>query len=135
MQSHATRYKRHIVPVLSLSVDFYVRVFVRIYTYVYGVLLTLVRDPLHYVMVCTLSVFLLFHLLKSRSSTTDRIRVIGITASVSSQRNILTLCIWIYLETNLVPQKASSLHNMLESQLDFNVSCHRSGSHSSPIAV
>lgn len=36
MQSHANRYKRHIVPVLSLSVDFYVRVFVRIYTYVYS---------------------------------------------------------------------------------------------------
>lgn len=33
MQSHANRYKRYIVPVLSLSVDFYVRVFVRIYTY------------------------------------------------------------------------------------------------------
>lgn len=32
LQGHANRYKRHIVPVLSLSVDFYVRVFVRIYT-------------------------------------------------------------------------------------------------------
>eukprot|EP00850_Spirogloea_muscicola_P006719 SM000032S12103 [mRNA] locus=s32:522953:532169:+ [translate_table: standard] len=32
IESHANRYKRHIVPVLSLSVDFYVRVFVRIYT-------------------------------------------------------------------------------------------------------
>lgn len=31
-QSHANRYKRHIVPMLSLSVDFYVRVFVRVYT-------------------------------------------------------------------------------------------------------
>ena len=31
MQSHANRYKRHIVPVLSVSIDFYVRVFVRIY--------------------------------------------------------------------------------------------------------
>lgn len=26
------RYKRHIVPLLSVSVDFYVRVFVRVYT-------------------------------------------------------------------------------------------------------
>jgi tRNA (guanine26-N2/guanine27-N2)-dimethyltransferase len=33
IESHANRYKRYIVPVLSLSVDFYVRVFVRIYTY------------------------------------------------------------------------------------------------------
>jgi tRNA (guanine26-N2/guanine27-N2)-dimethyltransferase len=32
IEAHANRYKRHIVPVLSLSVDFYVRVFVRIYT-------------------------------------------------------------------------------------------------------
>lgn len=32
IESHANRYKRHIVPVLSVSVDFYVRVFVRIYT-------------------------------------------------------------------------------------------------------
>lgn len=32
IESHANRYKRHIVPVLSISVDFYVRVFVRIYT-------------------------------------------------------------------------------------------------------
>ncbi|EFJ10436.1 hypothetical protein SELMODRAFT_153186 [Selaginella moellendorffii] len=32
IESHANRYKRHIVPVLSLSVDFYIRVFVRIYT-------------------------------------------------------------------------------------------------------
>lgn len=32
LQSHANRYKRHIVPMLSLSVDFYVRVFVRVYT-------------------------------------------------------------------------------------------------------
>jgi tRNA (guanine26-N2/guanine27-N2)-dimethyltransferase len=32
IESHANRYKRYIVPVLSLSVDFYVRVFVRIYT-------------------------------------------------------------------------------------------------------
>lgn len=28
----ARRYKRHIVPLLSLSVDFYVRVFVRVFT-------------------------------------------------------------------------------------------------------
>eukprot|EP00250_Pteridium_aquilinum_P009520 c18724_g1_i1 orf=63-1832(+) len=32
IESHANRYKRHIVPVLSISIDFYVRVFVRIYT-------------------------------------------------------------------------------------------------------
>ena len=32
LQGHANRYKRHIVPMLSLSVDFYVRVFVRVYT-------------------------------------------------------------------------------------------------------
>jgi tRNA (guanine26-N2/guanine27-N2)-dimethyltransferase len=32
IEAHATVYKRHIVPVLSLSVDFYVRVFVRVYT-------------------------------------------------------------------------------------------------------
>ncbi len=32
IQSHAARYKKHIVPVLSMSVDFYVRVFVRVYT-------------------------------------------------------------------------------------------------------
>ncbi|KAG0596587.1 hypothetical protein M758_UG268000 [Ceratodon purpureus] len=32
IEAHANRYKRHIVPVLSLSVDFYVRVFVRVYT-------------------------------------------------------------------------------------------------------
>lgn len=32
LQAHANRYKRHIVPVLSVSVDFYIRVFVRIYT-------------------------------------------------------------------------------------------------------
>ncbi|KAK6152640.1 hypothetical protein DH2020_012279 [Rehmannia glutinosa] len=32
MQSHANRYKRYIVPVLSVHMDFYVRVFVRIYT-------------------------------------------------------------------------------------------------------
>ncbi|KAK7486794.1 hypothetical protein BaRGS_00021941 [Batillaria attramentaria] len=30
--SHANRYSRYIVPLLSLSVDFYVRVFVRVYT-------------------------------------------------------------------------------------------------------
>jgi tRNA (guanine26-N2/guanine27-N2)-dimethyltransferase len=32
MQSHANRYKRYIVPVLSVQMDFYVRVFVRVYT-------------------------------------------------------------------------------------------------------
>eukprot|EP00899_Mesostigma_viride_P004345 jgi/Mesvir1/13911/Mv16034-RA.2 len=32
IESHANRYKRHIVPVLSMSVDFYIRVFVRVYT-------------------------------------------------------------------------------------------------------
>ncbi|KAK9806734.1 hypothetical protein WJX72_000916 [[Myrmecia] bisecta] len=32
IESHANRYKRHIVPVVSLSIDFYVRVFVRVYT-------------------------------------------------------------------------------------------------------
>lgn len=32
IESHANRYKRYIVPVLSVSIDFYVRVFVRIYT-------------------------------------------------------------------------------------------------------
>ncbi|XP_031492720.1 probable tRNA (guanine(26)-N(2))-dimethyltransferase 2 isoform X2 [Nymphaea colorata] len=32
IENHANRYKRYIVPVLSVSVDFYIRVFVRIYT-------------------------------------------------------------------------------------------------------
>ncbi|KAN0015034.1 hypothetical protein ACTFIU_001355 [Dictyostelium citrinum] len=32
IEQHANRYKRHIVPLLSLSVDFYVRVFVRVYS-------------------------------------------------------------------------------------------------------
>ncbi|KAI5062041.1 hypothetical protein GOP47_0022580 [Adiantum capillus-veneris] len=32
IESHANRYKRYIIPVLSVSIDFYVRVFVRIYT-------------------------------------------------------------------------------------------------------
>ncbi|KAF3444911.1 hypothetical protein FNV43_RR14604 [Rhamnella rubrinervis] len=32
IESHANRYKRYIVPVLSVQIDFYVRVFVRIYT-------------------------------------------------------------------------------------------------------
>lgn len=32
LESHANRYKRHIVPMLSVSVDFYVRVFIRVYT-------------------------------------------------------------------------------------------------------
>ncbi|XP_057447743.1 tRNA (guanine(26)-N(2))-dimethyltransferase 2-like [Lotus japonicus] len=32
IESHANRYKRHIVPVLSVRMDFYIRVFVRIYT-------------------------------------------------------------------------------------------------------
>ncbi|CAI7889904.1 unnamed protein product [Closterium sp. NIES-53] len=31
-QSAANRFKRHIVPVLSVSVDFYIRVFVRVFT-------------------------------------------------------------------------------------------------------
>ena len=30
METHANRYKRHITPLLSMSVDFYVRVFVRV---------------------------------------------------------------------------------------------------------
>ncbi|KAF2313697.1 hypothetical protein GH714_012770 [Hevea brasiliensis] len=32
IESHANRYKRYIVPVLSVRMDFYVRVFVRVYT-------------------------------------------------------------------------------------------------------
>ncbi|KAF5725422.1 N2 N2-dimethylguanosine tRNA methyltransferase [Tripterygium wilfordii] len=32
IESHANRYKRYIVPVLSVAMDFYVRVFIRIYT-------------------------------------------------------------------------------------------------------
>jgi tRNA G26 N,N-dimethylase Trm1 len=32
MSSHAARHKKYIVPLLSLSIDFYVRVFVRVYT-------------------------------------------------------------------------------------------------------
>ncbi|KAL3629482.1 hypothetical protein CASFOL_026704 [Castilleja foliolosa] len=32
IESHANRYKRYIVPVLSVNMDFYVRVFVRVYT-------------------------------------------------------------------------------------------------------
>ncbi|PKA57074.1 putative tRNA (guanine(26)-N(2))-dimethyltransferase 2 [Apostasia shenzhenica] len=32
IESHANRYKRHIVPILSVQMDFYVRVFVRIFT-------------------------------------------------------------------------------------------------------
>eukprot|EP00897_Mesotaenium_endlicherianum_P008110 jgi/Mesen1/7327/ME000376S06488 len=32
IESHANKYKRHIVPLVSLSIDFYVRVFVRVYT-------------------------------------------------------------------------------------------------------
>ncbi|CAM9119035.1 unnamed protein product, partial [Discosporangium mesarthrocarpum] len=32
MESQANKYKRHIVPILSLSIDFYVRLFVRVYT-------------------------------------------------------------------------------------------------------
>ncbi|PSC68820.1 putative tRNA (guanine(26)-N(2))-dimethyltransferase 2 isoform B [Micractinium conductrix] len=32
IEQHAARYKRYIVPVLSLSIDFYIRVFVRVYT-------------------------------------------------------------------------------------------------------
>ncbi len=32
IEGHANRYKRTITPLLSLSVDFYIRVFVRIHT-------------------------------------------------------------------------------------------------------
>lgn len=32
IESHANRYKRYIVPILSVQMDFYIRVFVRIYT-------------------------------------------------------------------------------------------------------
>eukprot|EP00735_Rhodelphis_limneticus_P001101 TRINITY_DN1165_c0_g1::TRINITY_DN1165_c0_g1_i1::g.17223::m.17223 TRINITY_DN1165_c0_g1::TRINITY_DN1165_c0_g1_i1::g.17223 ORF type:complete len:685 (+),score=131.30,sp/Q9LFU5/TRM1_ARATH/40.10/2e-133,TRM/PF02005.11/1.6e-118,zf-CCCH/PF00642.19/0.0046,MTS/PF05175.9/0.24 TRINITY_DN1165_c0_g1_i1:23-2056(+) len=32
IEAHANKYKRHIVPLLSLSIDFYCRVFVRVYT-------------------------------------------------------------------------------------------------------
>eukprot|EP01098_Paradermamoeba_levis_P013760 TRINITY_DN6342_c0_g1_i1.p1 TRINITY_DN6342_c0_g1~~TRINITY_DN6342_c0_g1_i1.p1 ORF type:complete len:539 (-),score=157.15 TRINITY_DN6342_c0_g1_i1:13-1629(-) len=32
IESHASRYKRYIVPLVSLSIDFYVRIFVRVYT-------------------------------------------------------------------------------------------------------
>ncbi|KAK9683109.1 hypothetical protein RND81_10G117300 [Saponaria officinalis] len=32
IESHANRYKRHIVPILSFSKDFYIRVFVRVYS-------------------------------------------------------------------------------------------------------
>ena len=32
IESHANRYGRYIVPLLSMSIDFYVRVFVRVYT-------------------------------------------------------------------------------------------------------
>jgi tRNA (guanine26-N2/guanine27-N2)-dimethyltransferase len=32
LQAHAARYKRHIVPLLSMRADFYFRVFVRVYT-------------------------------------------------------------------------------------------------------
>ncbi|PRW58454.1 tRNA (guanine(26)-N(2))-dimethyltransferase 2 [Chlorella sorokiniana] len=32
LEQHAARYKRYIVPILSLSIDFYIRVFVRVYT-------------------------------------------------------------------------------------------------------
>ncbi|XP_071712106.1 tRNA (guanine(26)-N(2))-dimethyltransferase 1-like [Rutidosis leptorrhynchoides] len=32
IESHANRYKRYIVPVLSVQMDFYVRIFVRVYT-------------------------------------------------------------------------------------------------------
>eukprot|EP01103_Thecamoeba_quadrilineata_P004722 TRINITY_DN1452_c0_g1_i3.p1 TRINITY_DN1452_c0_g1~~TRINITY_DN1452_c0_g1_i3.p1 ORF type:complete len:486 (-),score=74.43 TRINITY_DN1452_c0_g1_i3:267-1724(-) len=32
IQAHANRYKRYIVPLLSLSIDFYVRMFVRVFT-------------------------------------------------------------------------------------------------------
>jgi tRNA (guanine26-N2/guanine27-N2)-dimethyltransferase len=32
LQTHASRYKRYIVPLLSCSIDFYIRIFVRVYT-------------------------------------------------------------------------------------------------------
>jgi hypothetical protein len=32
LQSHAIRHKRHIVPIISIHMDFYIRVFVRIFT-------------------------------------------------------------------------------------------------------
>ncbi|KAL4859544.1 putative tRNA (guanine(26)-N(2))-dimethyltransferase 2 [Chlorella vulgaris] len=32
LEQHAARYKRHIKPVLCLSIDFYIRIFVRVYT-------------------------------------------------------------------------------------------------------
>lgn len=32
MQTHAARHKRYLVPIVSLSIDFYVRIFVRVYT-------------------------------------------------------------------------------------------------------
>ena len=32
IESHANRYSRYIVPLLSLSIDFYVRIFVRVFT-------------------------------------------------------------------------------------------------------
>ena len=32
LESHANRYHRYIVPLLSCSVDFYIRLFVRVYT-------------------------------------------------------------------------------------------------------
>ena len=31
LEAHANRYKRHIVPVLCVSIDFYVRLFVRVF--------------------------------------------------------------------------------------------------------
>ncbi len=32
IETHANRYKRHIVPLLCVHMDFYVRLFVRVYT-------------------------------------------------------------------------------------------------------
>ena len=32
LNSHAARYKRYIVPLLSMHIDFYIRIFVRVYT-------------------------------------------------------------------------------------------------------
>lgn len=32
IESHATRYGRYVVPMLSISADFYIRVFVKVYT-------------------------------------------------------------------------------------------------------
>ncbi|XP_072980014.1 tRNA (guanine(26)-N(2))-dimethyltransferase 2-like isoform X2 [Typha angustifolia] len=46
IESHANRYKRYIVPILSIQMDFYVRVFVRIFTFVSCRLMTYMTVPL-----------------------------------------------------------------------------------------